>query len=92
MQIKNAEDREVWMNDYLNLILERDIKDLSQIEKITALPNIFRILAQRSSNLLNVAEVARDAKMISQTMHRYLALLKTIFLMNFLKLKFRFDL
>lgn len=74
------ETEEAWMRSYLNLILQRDIKDLANIEKLTALPNILRLLAYRAGNLLNVAEVARETRMVAQTVHRYIALLETIFL------------
>ncbi len=78
----DPEDSEAWMRNYLNLILQKDIKDLAQIEKLTEMPNLLRILAARSSNLLNVAEISRETKMVSKTVHRYLALLETIFLIN----------
>lgn len=76
------EDRDAWMHAYINLILQRDIKDLAQIEKIIELPNLLRILAHRAANLLNVAEISRECKMVAQTVHRYIALLETIFLVT----------
>ncbi len=82
VQNLTVEDQEAWMRNYLNLILQRDIKDLAQIEKITELPNLLKILAVRASNLLNVAEVARDSKISAKTVHRYIALLETIFMVN----------
>jgi predicted AAA+ superfamily ATPase len=82
VQELNGEDCDAWMRNYLNLILQRDIRDLAQIEKITELPNILNILATRVSNLLNVAEIARESKMVAQTLHRYLSLLETIFIIN----------
>ncbi len=74
------EDREAWMRNYLNLILKKDIKDLAEIEKISEMPNLLRLLASRISNLLNVAEISRDCKLVTKTTHRYLALLETIFI------------
>lgn len=82
VQNKSEEDRIAWMHAYMNLILQRDIKDLAQIEKLTELPNLLRILAARASNLLNVAEVSRESKMVTTTVHRYMALLETIFLIT----------
>jgi predicted AAA+ superfamily ATPase len=82
VQNTNEETMEAWMRSYLNLILQRDIKDLANIEKLTELPNLLRILAHRASGLLNVAEISRECKMVAQTVHRYLALLETIFLIN----------
>ena len=82
MQNTDDETAEAWMRSYLNLILQRDIKDLAQIEKLTELPNLLKVLAHRASNLLNVSEVSRDCKLVAQTLHRYIALLETIFLIN----------
>ena len=82
VQNVDEETYEAWMRSYLNLILQRDIKDLAQIEKLTELPNILRVLATRASNLLNVSEVSRECKMVAQTLHRYIALLETIFLIS----------
>lgn len=56
------ENRIAWMRNYLNLILQRHIKDLAQIEKLHELPNLLRILAARASNLMNVADISRDSK------------------------------
>ena len=78
----SEEDREAWMRSYLNLILQKDIKDLAQIEKLSELPNLLKILASRVSGLLNVAELSRESKINAKTLHRYLALLETIFLVN----------
>lgn len=78
----DEETEEAWMRSYINLLLQRDIKDLAQIEKLTELPNLLRILAHRAANLLNVAEIARECKMVAPTVHRYMALLETIFLID----------
>lgn len=82
IQHLDDEGRDAWMRNYLNLILQRDIKDLAQIEKLTEIPNLLRILSSRASGLLNTAEVARESKMVAKTVERYLVLLETIFLIN----------
>lgn len=82
VQHTSEEDCAAWMHAYMNLILQRDIKDLAQIEKLTELPSLLRILSVRAANLLNVAEISRECKMVATTVHRYLALLQTIFLVT----------
>lgn len=82
LQLLDDEGRDVWMRNYINLLLQRDVKELAQIEKLTELPNLLKIFSARASNLLNVAEVARDVKMVAKTVYRYLALFETIFLVN----------
>jgi len=80
VQSLDEEGRDAWLRNYINLLLQRDIKDLAQIEKLTEMPNLLKILASRASSLLNVAEVARECKIEVKTVHRYIALLETIFL------------
>jgi len=82
VQQVDQETRDAWLRSYLNLLLQKDIKDLAQIEKLTELPNLLKLLAARASGLLNVAELSRDSKLVAKTLHRYLALLETIFIIN----------
>jgi predicted AAA+ superfamily ATPase len=77
---KNDDDRYAWFNSYMNLLLQRDVKDIAQVEKLTEFPLLLKILATRIAGLMNVADVGREIKMNSVTLNRYLALLETIFL------------
>lgn len=74
------EDRDAWMRSYLNLLLQKDIKDLASIEKLTELPNLLKLLALRAGGLLNVADIGRDCRLSDRTLHRYLALFEAIFI------------
>ncbi len=82
VQKTDEESSEAWMYNYLNLLLQKDVKDLASIEKLTEFPKLLNILSHRTSNLLNVAEIARDIKIVTMTVHRYLALLEAIFIVN----------
>jgi predicted AAA+ superfamily ATPase len=46
------------------------------------LPNLLKLLAARTSGLLNLADVGRDAGLPHTTLTRYLALLETVFLVH----------
>jgi predicted AAA+ superfamily ATPase len=76
------ESRDAWFESYITTILQRDVQDLARIEGLTALPRLLHLLAARSSGLLNGAELARTAGLASTTLHRYLALLETLFLVH----------
>jgi len=73
-------NHDAWMRSYLNLILQRDIKDLANIEKLAEIPNLLKILASRTGGLLNIADLSRESKLVNKTLNRYLVLLETIFL------------
>jgi predicted AAA+ superfamily ATPase len=76
----DSEMRDAWLGSYINLILQKDVKDLAHIEKITEMPHLLRILAARSSQLLNVANVSTELKMVNKTVDRYLTLLQAVFM------------
>ncbi|HUH38515.1 MAG TPA: ATP-binding protein [Spongiibacteraceae bacterium] len=71
-----------WFDSYLATILQRDVKDLANIEGLTELPKLVRLLAVRSGGLLNFAELARSTGIPQTTLKRYMALLETLFLIR----------
>lgn len=69
-----------WFESYLTTLVQRDIKALFNIEKISAFPNLLKIIAARAGGLLNDADCARDAGLNLMTYRRYRLLLQNIFL------------
>lgn len=75
-----TKERNIWFDGYLTTILQRDVRALAEIEKLSVLPNLLRILANRAGGLINDAEIARDAGLNSVTCRNYKTLLKMLFL------------
>jgi len=78
----SAARRAAWMESYLTAILQRDVRDLAQIEGLTELPRLLALLAARTSGLLNVADVARSCSLPATTVARYTSMLRTVFLFD----------
>ncbi len=76
--------REAWFGSYITTILQRDVRDLSNIESLAAMPRLLSLLASRSASLLNFSELSRSTTLPQSTLKRYIALLETIFLIQFL--------
>ncbi len=79
-QVKSETQVNSWCNSYLTTILQKDVQELAKIEGLSQLPNLMSLLACRSSGLLNVAELSRTSGISTTTLHRYLQLLQTLFL------------
>ena len=79
LRVKPAR-RRAWFSAYITTVLQRDVKDLAQINGLTAFPRLFSLLAARTATILNVAELSRSAGLPQTTLKRYLALLETTFL------------
>ncbi len=74
------ERREAWFDAYVALLVQRDIRDLANIEYATAIPRLLRLLATRTSGLLNNTNLATALQLPQTTLKRYLAYLETLFL------------
>ncbi len=74
--------RAAWFESYLDTILQRDVRDLAQVEQLTELPHLLKLLATRSASLLNQAELSRASGLSQTTLKRYFSLLETLFLVH----------
>lgn len=77
--LQNPLDVKRWIGAYLQIMMERDVRDISQIEGLREFPRLFRLLASRSGSLLNMADISRSIGMVNVTLNRYLRLLETLF-------------
>ncbi len=71
--------RENWYTSYINSLLERDVRELSNIEGLTELPNLLSLLASRAGGLVNLSDVSRSLELSYMTLKRYLALLQAVY-------------
>jgi hypothetical protein len=81
-QRQTLDRRNAWFGSYVTTILQRDIRDLANIEGLTTLPNLLSLLAARSGTLLNFAELSNSSNIPQTTLKRYLVLLETTFLVQ----------
>lgn len=76
----SAKRRAAWFDSYLQTILQRDVRELANLEQLTEVPHLLQLLATRSASLLNQAELSRASRLTQTTLKRYLSLLETLFL------------
>ena len=72
--------REAWFSSYVQTLLDRDVRDLSQIEGLTQMPRLLTALAARTGSLLNTSDLSRTLDLPYATLTRYLTLLERLFL------------
>ena len=72
--------QEAWFKSYVTTILQRDVRDIVNIEKLSELPRLLKLLASRAGTLFNFAELSRSAAIPQTTLKRYISLLEVIFL------------
>ncbi len=74
----------LWFLGFEQTYLERDLRDLSQIADLLSFRNLMKLAALRTGQVLNVSEIARDARLNSPTCSRYLNLMAVSFIIHYL--------
>lgn len=77
-RLLDADDAQAatWWQGYVATYLERDLRQLSQIDSLPDFRRVMEALALRQGSLLNRAEIARDTSVTQPTTHRYINLLQ----------------
>jgi predicted AAA+ superfamily ATPase len=66
-----------WWDGYVATYLERDLRQVAQIDALLDFRRVMELAALRSAQLINQSELSRDAHLSQPTTHRYLNLLET---------------
>lgn len=80
LELKSLQDRAVWFEGYVRTYLERDLQDLSSITGLPDFRRLMRACCLRLGQLVNQTELGRDVALPQPTVHRYLNLLETSYL------------
>jgi len=74
--------RSVWARDYIRAIVERDVRDITEIDKLEQMPQLLRALAQHAGQLTNFAQLAGQIHIDDKTARRYVGVLEQLFLVR----------
>jgi predicted AAA+ superfamily ATPase len=71
-----------WHKQYLNAIIQRDVKDISAIRDQTEMSRLMSALSYRTGQLLNISSLSRDLGIGRDTTEKYLTILERLFLVR----------
>jgi predicted AAA+ superfamily ATPase len=74
--------RAAWYRDYLDALVQRDVRDLARISSLDALPRLLAMAAAQTARLLNVTDLASPFNLSRPTIRDYVTLLERVFLVE----------
>ena len=78
---RKFENRRIkWFESYMLSMLQKDIRDLANIEGLTQIPNILQLIGTRVGSTINMSGISRLSGVKNTTLQRYIALLEQVFL------------
>lgn len=88
--LKNRK-RKRWHTDYIDAILERDLKDITRIHRLDQMQELIRVLAAWSSRFMNIAQIGSTLSLKSQALNAYINALEALYLIERVKAWTRTD-
>ena len=81
LDLATAAGRRIWFDGYVRTYLERDLQDLASIGTLPDFRRLMRAACLRMGQLVNQTELGRDVALPQPTVHRWLNLLETSYLL-----------
>src|SRR6516165_3711213 len=72
--------RSRWFSNYINLVIDKDVLDISRVRQREMLPRLLGQLAARSGQVLNMAAISGTISLEKSTTENYIKLLEAVFL------------
>jgi hypothetical protein len=79
---RDSRRRVVWIRQYIDAIIQRDVRDVASIDKIDQLPRFLRSLAQVSGQMCNYTQLGGQVGMDSKTAARYIGVFEQMYLLK----------
>jgi predicted AAA+ superfamily ATPase len=77
-----ARRRAAWYRDYIETLIQRDVRDLARISSLEVLPRLLALAAGQTARLLNVTDLASPFHLSRPTIRDYVTLLERVFLLD----------
>jgi len=77
-----ARRRAEWGRQYINAIIQRDVRDVAEIEKLDHLPRFLRALAQVSGQMCNYSQLGGQVGLDHKTVARYIGVFEQMHLLR----------
>jgi predicted AAA+ superfamily ATPase len=79
---ESSRRRQAWARDYIRAIVQRDVRDIAEVEKLDQLPRLLQVLAHHSGQLTNFTQIGGQIGMDDKTTRRYTGILEQLFLVH----------
>jgi hypothetical protein len=77
-----ARRRAAWYRDYIETLVQRDVRGLARIGSLDALPRLLALAAGQTARLINISDLASPFQLSRPTIRDYVTLLARVFLLE----------
>ena len=74
-----------WYHGYLDAIIQRDVRDIAQIEQLAIMPKLMSVLAEHSGQLVNYTGIGAALGLNHVTTRKYINVFESLYLVHTLQ-------
>ncbi|MCQ8897402.1 ATP-binding protein [Limnobacter humi] len=74
--------RTVWAQQYINALIQRDVRDIAAIEKLDHLPRFLSALAQMAGQMCNYTQLGAQLGLDNKTASKYVGVFEQMYLLK----------
>lgn len=82
LERERPERRNAWARSYIRAIVQRDVREIVDVEKLDRIPRLLRVLAHTSAQLTNFTQIGGQLGLDDKTTRTYLGILEQLFLVK----------
>ena len=86
---RSPKRRQAWARDYIKAIVQRDARDIAEVERLDQMPRLLRALAHHAGQLTNFSQLGGQIGLDDKTTRKYIGVLEQLFLVRRLEPWFR---
>ncbi len=74
--------RQDWYAGYVDAIVQRDVRDVAQVDQLQQMPKLLRVLGEHSGQLVNYSGIGASLGMNHVTTQKYVGVFESLFLVR----------
>lgn len=74
--------RAAWARQYTDALIQRDVRDIAEIDKLDHLPRFLQALSQMAGHLCNYTQLGGQVRLDGKTAARYIGILEQMYLLK----------
>lgn len=73
---RDPKRRQAWASDYVKAIVQRDVREVADVEKLDQMPRLLQVLAHHSGRLTNFMQMGAQIRFDDKTTRKYVSILE----------------
>ena len=82
LQRTTSRRRTAWIQQYINAMIQRDVRDIANVEDLDCLPRFLRTLAEVAGQMCNYSQLAGRVGLSHKTAARYIGIFEQMYLLK----------